>query len=76
MNHPEEVVPRPLVAREFNVCSRSIRRWQQAKIPGFDEPVTINGRVFHRRSKIEQAKRGTNHVSKFNGPARPGMEAG
>jgi hypothetical protein len=62
-----ELVPRPLVAKELNLSSRTICRYEKAKIPGFDEPVVINGRVFHRRSKIEEAKRGSNRASMFYG---------
>jgi hypothetical protein len=58
MHDPEEMVPRGSVAREWNVCTRSVARWEKAKIPGFDEPIFHNGRVYHRRKKLELAKRG------------------
>ena len=58
LHESEEVVPRGGVAREFNVCVRTIARWERAKVLGFDEPIDINGRKYHRRSKIELAKRG------------------
>jgi hypothetical protein len=58
MHGPEEMVPRGLAAREWNVSTRSVARWEKAKLPGFDEPIFVNGRVYHRRKKLESAKRG------------------
>jgi hypothetical protein len=54
----EELVPRPLVAKEFNVSHRTVCRWENKKVPGFDDPVEINNRIFHKRSRIEAVKRG------------------
>src|ERR1700730_6867385 len=53
----EELVPRPRVAREYNVSTRTIFRWEQAGLPGVDEPVVINRRVYYRQSRLEAAKR-------------------
>jgi hypothetical protein len=55
---PDELVPRGRVADEFNVCPRTVARWEAAKLPGFDDPVTINKRKYHRRSRFEPVKRG------------------
>jgi hypothetical protein len=52
----EELVPRPRAKAECGVSTRTAARWEVAKLPGFDEPVTINGRVYHRRSRLEIAK--------------------
>jgi hypothetical protein len=52
----EELVPRPQCGKEFGRSTRTIKRWEDAKIPGFDRPIIINGRVFHPRSRIEAAK--------------------
>jgi hypothetical protein len=59
MNQEVDVlVPRSQVAREFGVVPRTIIRWEIDRLPGFDEPITINKRIYHRRSSIERAKGG------------------
>jgi hypothetical protein len=52
------LVPRSQVAREFGVVPRSMKRWEEAKLPGLDEPVVIRKHVYHKRSNIELAKAG------------------
>jgi hypothetical protein len=54
----EELVPRSQAAREWNVSSRTAERWEAAGVAGFDDPVVINGRTYHRRSRLEAAKAG------------------
>jgi hypothetical protein len=54
----EEMVPRAQVAREWNISHRTVTRWEQARTPGFDDPVEVNGRWYHRRSRLELAKAG------------------
>jgi hypothetical protein len=58
MNEIDTLVPRPQVAREFGVASRTIIRWELQKLPGLHEPVVINKRIYHKRSNIELAKAG------------------
>jgi hypothetical protein len=56
-NQPsEELVPRPLVARECNISWRTLIRWERDGVFGFDEPIKVHGRVYHRRSRLEQGK--------------------
>jgi hypothetical protein len=57
MSDPEELVPRRKAADEWNRDPKTIARWEKAKLRGLDEPVVINGRIYHRRSKLEAAKR-------------------
>jgi hypothetical protein len=52
------LVPRKRVAAEFGVVLRTVIRWEIGRLPGFDEPVVIGKRVYHRRSNIERAKAG------------------
>jgi hypothetical protein len=52
----EELVPRRRAGDEWNVTPRTVARWEEAKLPGFDDPVTVNRRVYHRRSRLELAK--------------------
>lgn len=58
----EELVPRSRAAAEFHVVPRTIARWENLKLPGFDDPVEINRRIYHRRSGIERAKSGRKSV--------------
>jgi hypothetical protein len=53
---PDELIPRTKVARELGISHRTLCRYEVGKKPGFDQPVTINGRKYHRRSRIEAAK--------------------
>jgi hypothetical protein len=57
LNDPDEIIPRGPLSREFHVCPRTIARWEKAKLAGFDEPIEINGRIYHRRRRVELAKR-------------------
>jgi hypothetical protein len=57
MSEPEELVPRRKAAREWNRDPRTIARWEKAKLLGFDEPIAMNGHIYHRRSRLELAKR-------------------
>jgi len=52
----EELVPRPKVAKELGISSRTICRYEIERRAGFDHPVKIGGRVFHPRSRIEALK--------------------
>jgi hypothetical protein len=54
----EELVPRPRAAAGCGISTRTAKRWEDAKLPGFDHPITINRRVYHRRSRLEIAKAG------------------
>jgi hypothetical protein len=56
---PEEMVPRPKVAREFGVHVRTIKRWEDQRKPGFDQAIIINDRGYHQRSNIEAVKLGS-----------------
>ena len=55
-NQIDELVPRRRATQEFGVCQRTIARWERIKLLGFDEPVVINNRVYHRRSRLELGK--------------------
>jgi hypothetical protein len=53
----ESYVSRSVVAREQGVSKKTIERWEDKKVIGFDTPVKINGRVYHPRSRLEAARR-------------------
>jgi CENP-B N-terminal DNA-binding domain len=57
------LVPRAQIAKEFGICHQTVRRWEAAKVPGFDERVEIQGRIYHRRSCIERAKLARNSAA-------------
>lgn len=59
----EELVPRRHAANEWNVSARTVARWEEARLPGFDEPVIVNRRVYHRRSRLEIAKAGRDSIA-------------
>jgi hypothetical protein len=52
------LVPRSQVARECGVSTRTIVRWQEARLPGLDAPVFINKHWYFKRSDVERAKAG------------------
>jgi hypothetical protein len=66
---PEEMVPRRIVADEFHRDIKTVKRWEARKVEGFDEPIEINGRIYHKRSKIEGAKAGARSL-KYEKAAR------
>jgi predicted DNA-binding transcriptional regulator AlpA len=52
----EQLIPRPIVAKELGISSRTVCRYEVEKRPGFDKPVKMGGRVFHPRSRIDAVK--------------------
>jgi hypothetical protein len=52
------LVPRRLVAKEFGVCIRSIKNWEKAGVPSFDQPIRIRRDVYHKRANLARAKLG------------------
>jgi hypothetical protein len=53
---PDSLVSRRTLAQEFGVTVKTICRWEHRKLLGFDEPVIINNRTYHRRRRVEAAK--------------------
>jgi hypothetical protein len=52
--HPDELVPRRQVAKEFGVDPRTIVRWKEHSA---FTPVKINGRNYYHRALVESAKK-------------------
>ena len=46
------LIPKPNVAREFGVCSRTLSRWLNDGALGFPRPVTLRGRNYFARSEL------------------------
>lgn len=56
---PEELVTRRQAGKECGGRHpRTIKRWEDRKILGFDEPIRIGACVFHKRSRLALAKGG------------------
>jgi hypothetical protein len=58
-NVPDELVPDPQVAREFNVSLMTLWRWDRdAKLAelGWEPPVKIRTRNYRRRRSLEKFK--------------------
>jgi predicted DNA-binding transcriptional regulator AlpA len=53
---PDELVPDPQVAREFNVTPMTIWRWDHDAGLGFPPPIKIRTRNFRSRRALEAFK--------------------
>jgi hypothetical protein len=57
---PDELVPDPIVCREFNISAMTLWRWDrdpELAALGFPPPVTIRKRKFRIRKQLETFKR-------------------
>jgi hypothetical protein len=57
---PDELVPDPIVCREFNISAMTLWRWDhdpELTALGFPPPVTIRKRKFRLRKQLEAFKR-------------------
>jgi hypothetical protein len=52
----DELVPAPVLAKEFGVTRRTLGRWFVDPRLNFPPPVEINGRLYSRRPEIERWK--------------------
>jgi predicted DNA-binding transcriptional regulator AlpA len=50
---PGALVPKPNLARELGVSSRTLSRWLADKAVDFPKPVVIRGRNYFDRGSIE-----------------------
>jgi hypothetical protein len=53
---PRELVPDPLLLREFNISSMTLCRWDADKELGFPRAVIIRGKKYRFRQDIEAFK--------------------
>jgi hypothetical protein len=56
---PDELVPDPVVCREFNISAMTLWRWDrdpELAALGFPPPVTIRKRKFRLRKQLEAFK--------------------
>jgi predicted DNA-binding transcriptional regulator AlpA len=53
---PTDLIPKPTVAREFNVSGRTVSRWMEDKDLGFPAPIRLRNRLYFARSALEEWK--------------------
>jgi hypothetical protein len=54
----DDLIPDPQVAdEEFNVCLKTLSRWDAKLELGFPPPIYINGRKYRKRGSIREFKR-------------------
>jgi hypothetical protein len=53
---PDQLVPDPVVWREFGISSMTGWRWTRDRTLDFPQPVSINGRNFRSRQGLERFK--------------------
>jgi hypothetical protein len=54
---PGRKLPTRLLCERFNVCDRTIARWQLDPKLGFPSPIVINGRKYYDENKVVQWER-------------------
>jgi predicted DNA-binding transcriptional regulator AlpA len=52
-----QYLPRPRVAKRYNVNPRTIWRWEKDEKLGFPEPIEINGRRYWIEDKLDEFDR-------------------
>jgi predicted DNA-binding transcriptional regulator AlpA len=52
----DELVSRQKMAKELGISVRTLYRYEAEKKAGFDQPVKLGQRTFHRRSRVEALK--------------------
>ena len=53
MSDDDALLPDPLVAKRYNVSTRTIPRWDANLALGFPAPTFINGRKYRRVRELE-----------------------
>jgi hypothetical protein len=53
----EELLPDPMVAKRYNVSTRTIPRWDRTEGLGFPAPIEIRDRKYRRLSELEAWER-------------------
>jgi hypothetical protein len=53
----DDLIPDPVVAKEFGVCLRTLKRWDSAPNLNFAPAVKIRSRTYRRRRDVDEFKR-------------------
>jgi predicted DNA-binding transcriptional regulator AlpA len=51
-----DLIPKPAIARELGVSSRTVSRWMEDKTLGFPVPIRLRGRLYFARLDLENWK--------------------
>ena len=71
MSDDDALLPDPLVAKRYNVSTRTIPRWDANPALGFPAPTFINGRKYRRVRELEAWERyRAAHPMRGAGPRR------
>ena len=54
--HPRELVPDPIMRREFNVSPMTVWRWDRSPSLGFPKAIVIRQRKYRLRHELEAFK--------------------
>jgi hypothetical protein len=57
MNDADALIPDPKVAKRYNVCNRTIARWDSNSKLGFPKPFWINNRRYRRLLELQEWER-------------------
>jgi hypothetical protein len=60
---PGRKLPTRLLCKHFNVCDRTISRWQNDPKLGFPSPIVINGRKYFDETEVKQWERDRSSTS-------------
>lgn len=53
---PTDLIPKPAIARELGVSSRTVSRWMGDKSLGFPTPIRLRNRLYFPRTALEEWK--------------------
>jgi predicted DNA-binding transcriptional regulator AlpA len=57
MNTPQtDLIPKPALARELGVSSRTVSRWMEDQDLNFPPPIRLRGRLYFPRALLEEWK--------------------
>ncbi|MGO9392573.1 helix-turn-helix transcriptional regulator [Rhodoblastus sp.] len=51
-----DLIPKPAIARELGVSSRTVSRWMEDQDLGFPTPIRLRGRLYFLRTALEEWK--------------------
>jgi predicted DNA-binding transcriptional regulator AlpA len=55
-NEPANLIPKPALAREFGVSSRTVSRWMADPSLSFPRPIRLRNRLYFARLALEEWK--------------------
>jgi predicted DNA-binding transcriptional regulator AlpA len=55
-NEPSKLIPKPALARELGVSSRTISRWMSDSALAFPRPIRLRNRLYFARLALDEWK--------------------